>query len=841
MTSERPRLVRAPRGALALGLLALLALVGVRKCDSEPRFDRAALDARLEAIADEAAGQRDVPSFVLRVEAPCLDYAFETARGSADPRGTGEAMTPDHAFWIASTTKTVTAVTVMKLAELGRLGLEDTLIDHLPAELVDRVHVLDGVSRGREITLAQLLGHTSGLWDHASSDAFFALVSSEQNRFWPPLELVEWAIANGEPVGPPGAQYHYSDFGYLLAGLVVEAVTGEPLHETYRSLVFEPLGMTSTYQGGYEERPDVPVAHPFFTVFDAVQLGLDPSFDWSGGGLISTAEDLTRFYAGLFQGRLLSEASLHRLLEAERPDLSGREYGFGIQWPRVGAKDWRGHGGFWGSWAGHSLSRNVTVAFSSSLAEADLDPTLEAIFASIPPLTCAEPGQRPLFERGPCPIETPGALGEVLECGRIRVPLRRDVKPTPIVELATIVRRAPRDASLQADPLVFLMGGPGGHAIETIEPFLMTAALFVNAIGRDFVAFDQRGTGFSAPRLSCDLDPEPGNETAYPETVLGCALDLLRDGLDLGAFSTVENARDVDAVRRALGAETWNLYGVSYGSHLALETLRQFPERIRSVVLDSPAPPQELFFENYPRYAQNALDGLLAACAADPGCAGRYPDLGARFERALVEAGAPGSGVPPARAAEAVRLILYDTFSLPALPRAVDAFARGDEGPLLELLGSSSDFSLGSSDGMRNSAICREWSPILSRQDLERAHLGVGSAFATALLPRQLALYDSCPFWPSGTLDLSERQPVESDVPTLILVGDLDPVTPIENAVLAASSLSNVQVIEFPSVGHAVVPTGVCPITKVLDFLIEPVLPLDTSCVAAEYGPLEFE
>ena len=245
--------------------------------------------------------------------------------------------------------------------------------------------------------------------------------------------------------------------------------------------------------------------------------------------------------------------------------------------------------------------------------------------------------------------------------------------------------------------------------------------------------------------------------------------------------------------------------------------------------------------ENYTRHAQQSLDGVLAACAADPDCGARYPDLAVRFEEALASAYWNGYPGEPQRVAETVRLLLYDTFSLPALPRVLDAYADDDDGPLFELFSGSSDFSAGSTDGMMLSVICRERAPILSLWDLVQAHVEVGTFFAGGLFPRWWAPYAACRRWPSGTLDLAEREPVVSDVPTLILVGEFDPVTPREYAEMAASTLSNAQIIEFPGVGHAVVPSGNCPFVSTLRFLRDPTLPLPTDCVQQEYGPIVFE
>lgn len=207
--------------------------------------------------------------------------------------------------------------------EKGRLSLDDRISKYLSKGLVRRVHVLDGQSYGHRITVRQLLNHTSGLYDYAMDEAWFVDVLSDPQRTWTPVEFVEVAIVNGTPYFRPGEGYHYSDTGYVLAGFVIEKVSRLKLHEAYREyLRFVELGLDDTYLEFHEAPPPGAGerAHQYFFVGPIDMTDWNPTVDtFGGGGLVSTAEDLSSFVRALLEGRVFEKPrTLARMLTVSR-------------------------------------------------------------------------------------------------------------------------------------------------------------------------------------------------------------------------------------------------------------------------------------------------------------------------------------------------------------------------------------------------------------------------------------------------------------------------------------------------------------------------------------------
>lgn len=216
-------------------------------------------------------------------------------------------------------TETVTAATVPRLAEQGRLDLDAQIGRYLDPALVDRVHVLGGVNYGARITVRRLLDHSAGLYDYATDPTWQGEVRADPGRTWTPAELVDHAITHGTPYFPPGTGSHYSDTGYVPAGFVIERVTGKPLHRVYRDLVLDPLGMRDTYLEHWEHPRGAPLSHAY--IGDVDTRDLNPTFDtFGGGGLVGTSADLTRFIRGLFEGRLFRDPATLRTMLTLGPD-----------------------------------------------------------------------------------------------------------------------------------------------------------------------------------------------------------------------------------------------------------------------------------------------------------------------------------------------------------------------------------------------------------------------------------------------------------------------------------------------------------------------------------------
>lgn len=319
-----------------------------------------ALDA-IDAIATELQVAVDAQAAVegaaclLRVEVPGVHVWRHVAGGLT--RG-GDAVAVDSPFRIASVTKTVTAAVITQLAAEQRVQLDAPMATFLPAQLADvvpRIHVLDGVSHGERITVRQLLTHAAGLFDYAMSPEYGRTLAADPGHVWTPREMLEGAIAWGVPHFTPGAGYGYaySDTGYVLLGVIIEHLDGRPLHEAYRARVLGPLGMDGSYLEGFEPHRGGPIAHCHEGPFDAMLL--HGSSDWAGGGLVSTLDDLARFAQALLAGEVVQQPWLDEMLHWQfrtldpalhSPGYLG--YGFGVEARSRAGAVFRGHRGHWG-------------------------------------------------------------------------------------------------------------------------------------------------------------------------------------------------------------------------------------------------------------------------------------------------------------------------------------------------------------------------------------------------------------------------------------------------------------------------------------------------------------
>jgi pimeloyl-ACP methyl ester carboxylesterase len=457
------------------------------------------------------------------------------------------------------------------------------------------------------------------------------------------------------------------------------------------------------------------------------------------------------------------------------------------------------------------------------------------------PLPVGLPGND-AFRHGPCPIGEPADLAaHGIECGVLTVPERHAVPGGPTIELAVAVIHA-RDTATALEPVIHLAGGPGESAVLGLPRWAGSTL----TARHDLILLDQRGTGYSRPSLACRqmwLTEDPRLPTSdylagIAAVTTECRARLVAAGVDVSAYSTNESAADVEALRVALGIERWSLYGISYGTRLALEVMRDHPAAVASAILDSAYPPNARSFEDHGARLDRAFDAVVAGCRAEPACAARFPDLGARFgaslERLEAEPWESYSGLVPGHTiAAAVRGWMYDTRLGSLLPALIDAADRSDPSPFLLLLDPPEPRLMEEdSRGMNLSVECAE-----------RGGRADAAAVAADLAahPRWRVLLErdwypvSCAAWSVPPADASDVAPVTSSIPTLILAGELDPVTPPEYADLAASTLARSTVVRVPGFGHAVTLVR-CPSDLRDAFLAAPDAPLDTSCLAGLFG-----
>jgi D-alanyl-D-alanine carboxypeptidase len=314
--AESPWLARAAIGVLLLCASAALSCATgagpatrlVERADPQPDSLLAhRLQALLDDLVDSGPGVR---SGLLLVDSPTFHWKGASGVAFAD---SGLPILPDDQFNIDSVAKMMTAAITLMLVEEGTLRLDDRIAAYLPDSLVQGLHVYEGRSYSEEITVRQVLNHTSGIADDWACPGFIDLVAADPEKRWSPEETVEYVKRNCEPRFAPGKGFHYSDTAYNLLGLVLEKVTGTPLHKLYREMLLDPFRMNHTYRPAYEPaRPSIPGRPPAERYLGDMECGLWTSVmtaDWAGGGLVSTTEDLNTFLRSFVRGKMFHDSS----------------------------------------------------------------------------------------------------------------------------------------------------------------------------------------------------------------------------------------------------------------------------------------------------------------------------------------------------------------------------------------------------------------------------------------------------------------------------------------------------------------------------------------------------
>src|SRR5215467_14667506 len=223
---------------------------------------------------------------------------------------------------VGSVTKTFVATVVLQLVAEHRLSLSDTVDQWLPGL----------VPHGGNITLQELLQHTSGIYSYTNDPGFLQALLSDPTRVWRPEELVHIAVAH-PPLFPPGTSFAYSNTDYVLLGMIIQAATGHPVGQQLRARIFRPLGLGDSYFPYANPQLRKPYAHGY--LLNQPGTGpvdttvMSPSWAGAAGGIVSTAADIARFYTALLTGKLLPAAQLQQMMTTT-PTGQGDNYGLGI-------------------------------------------------------------------------------------------------------------------------------------------------------------------------------------------------------------------------------------------------------------------------------------------------------------------------------------------------------------------------------------------------------------------------------------------------------------------------------------------------------------------------------
>ena len=334
---------------------ALLMLALAPACVfAAPADPAACLDAKFEAMSLHLETAGGVSVAIVPMDA---GWRWHAARGTADA-ATGEALTPAHGFRIASNTKTYTAAAVLRLAELGKLRLDDGIARYLPPAF--SAMLAHGGYEPDRITVRQLLTHTSGLREHVD-EAFLRRHGEPGAPETTPSGQLAMAMQKGPPLAPPGAEFHYSDTGYVLLGTMVERLAGQPLPAALRTLQrWDAHGLSHTWFELHEPARG-PQAHQTWGGIDT--RGWHPSFDlYGGGGIVATPADMAGFTRVLLRGELFDSPTSLRTMATPGVQAAWNDYGAGLFELPVDDETMTGHSGFWNTFSFLSGPDGVVIA-----------------------------------------------------------------------------------------------------------------------------------------------------------------------------------------------------------------------------------------------------------------------------------------------------------------------------------------------------------------------------------------------------------------------------------------------------------------------------------------------
>ncbi len=424
-----------------------------------------------------------------------------------------------------------------------------------------------------------------------------------------------------------------------------------------------------------------------------------------------------------------------------------------------------------------------------------------------------------------------------VKCGKLQVPENYSKPSGEQIGINFVVLPA-IDNSDNKTPLMFLAGGPGQAAAELASGLRRV----FNEVRktRDLILIDQRGTGDSHP-LQCEDALEQNVYELTPEDFLAQDINdcLASFSGDLGQYNSENAIRDFDAVRVALGHKQINIYGGSYGTRAGLVYMRMFPDSLRSVVLDSVGPievPIGLFGQSSAR----SFNLLLENCQKELSCQQAYPELKQEFNALLqrleqapaqVSIAHPRLGsqtkfvISKAKLLGTLRMQLYSIATRSLVPLVIHQAYLGNYMPLAGLV-AQSEGGQGIYLGLLYNITCNEDYPRISasdfEQDADNNFGGDDSHFGFKMV---------CPIWPQYRPSEAFYQPITADIPTLILSGNLDPVTPPSNGEHSAKSLPNNHHIVIDNAAHTVA-MSTCA-TDIINEFLTSLTPkeLDDSCL----------
>ena len=458
------------------------------------------------------------------------------------------------------------------------------------------------------------------------------------------------------------------------------------------------------------------------------------------------------------------------------------------------------------------------------------------------------------FETATCPVNLPEGsdLGNRLEFGYITVPEQHTKPGGPVIQLAVARFRSISD-NPAPDPVVLNTGGPGDSNMDQFIPTMagpMGQALLAQ---RDVVIIELRGLRYSKPALICEeifeaqlsmLDKDIRGEEANQILLaaMRASYDRFRkEGINLSAYNNVETAADIAMIMTTLGYDKFNIFGSSAGTMVAQHVMRDYPKRLRSVVLNAAVPIGHPFFRNMMLNASESLERTFELCEADEACNAAYPDMEEKFfayleqlnkEPVTIPVKHPDSGEEISFVLNGDRLstwIFTSMYLNTQIPHTLSKLMAGDYSELqnsANIFFPMHNFSYGLSYTIFSSE-----SLDFTVEDIEVG--GRYSAFVDGMSmffgPKLLAKAQE--FLKVKLLDRSLLKPLKSDIPTLILNGEMDHVLPTAYIKDMASNLSNGYMYLFPGIAHSPIDAGSCAFMMTMEFLADPSKAPNSACM----------
>ncbi len=328
--------------------------------------------ARPEARTDTASVRRLIDSFyravpaakgiIVHIESPGRKLSWSAAAGVSDTvsRKPLRAVQP---VLIASNTKTYVAAAVLKLQEEGRLNIEQAIGTLLPRKTIELLRK-DGYDPDA-ILVKHLLSHSSGIADYVN-DAYFDAVDADKRHRWTRDEQIQLAMTTGKPMAAPGDTFKYADVNYLLLTEIIETKTGKPFPAAIRDLLqYHRIGLRQTWFTTLEPEPEKTLAqaHQYWRNKHWDSYAFDPSWDlYGGGGIVATAKDMALFFQALFDGKIIRDPAVLRLIH--EPVMPGEmhNYCLGLRILDMDGFPAYYHGGFWGTDAAYFPDIDASIA-----------------------------------------------------------------------------------------------------------------------------------------------------------------------------------------------------------------------------------------------------------------------------------------------------------------------------------------------------------------------------------------------------------------------------------------------------------------------------------------------